>query len=127
MIAEELFFGESGTGPGCDLDARDDRRRADGRLVRHGGLARQSSRRSTAARSTQGIVGKVLANDEFAGRVERLLDQAKEFVRELLDDNRHLVEALRDELLAREELVGDEITEVIAEAQMAKVLADGGQ
>jgi hypothetical protein len=34
----------------------------------------------------------------------------------LLDENRHLVIALRDELLLREELVGDEITDVLREA-----------
>ena len=39
----------------------------------------------------------------------------------LLDANRHVVEALRDELLERDELVGEEITNVIAEA-----LAEGG-
>jgi cell division protease FtsH len=37
-------------------------------------------------------------------------------VRRLLDQNRHLVVALRDALLAREELVGDEITEVLLRA-----------
>ena len=49
--------------------------------------------------------------------VERLLDQAKADVHTLLDDNRHLVIALRDELLEREELVGDEIIDVLHEAE----------
>ena len=48
---------------------------------------------------TQGIVGKVLANEDARHAVERLLDQAKADVHTLLDDNRHLVIALRDELL----------------------------
>ena len=39
MAAEELFFGESGTGPGGDLAHATTHRRADGRLVRHGRLA----------------------------------------------------------------------------------------
>ena len=35
----------------------------------------------------------------------------------LLDNNRHLVIALRDELLEREELVGDEIVDCLHEAE----------
>ena len=35
----------------------------------------------------------------------------------LLDDNRHLVVALRDELLDEEELVGDEIVDCLREAE----------
>jgi ATP-dependent Zn protease len=64
----------------------------------------------------QGIVGKVLANDDARRGVERILDQAKSDVRQLLDTNRHLVIALRDELLAREELIDEEITDVILAA-----------
>ena len=36
--------------------------------------------------------------------------------KDLLERNRHLVEALRDALLEREELVGHEITDVLQEA-----------
>ena len=53
-----------------------------------------------------------------------MLDRAKESVRELLDAHRHVVEALRDELLARNEIVGDEITGVIAEALAAAAIGD---
>ena len=66
---------------------------------------------------TQGIVGKVLANDDSRNAVERILDQAKDDVRVLLDENRHLVAALRDALLQREELVGDEILDTLRDAQ----------
>ena len=71
---------------------------------------------------SQGIVGKVLANEDARASVERLLDQAKAQVFTLLDSNRHLVIALRDELLEREELVGDEIVEVLVEADKRKRL-----
>jgi ATP-dependent Zn protease len=64
-----------------------------------------------------GIVGKVLSNEDARHAVERMLESAKAEVRSLLDMNRHLVVALRDELLAREELVGDEILEVLREAE----------
>jgi len=58
----------------------------------------------------------VLANEDARASVERLLDQAKAQVHTLLDANRHLVIALRDELLDRDELVGDEIVDVLVEA-----------
>ena len=58
-----------------------------------------------------------LGNEDARVAVERLLDQAKADVQNLIDSNRHLVVALRDELLAREELVGDEIVEVLREAE----------
>jgi hypothetical protein len=48
--------------------------------------------------------------------VEELLDRQKERAREVLRDNRDVVEALRDSLMARDELVGEEITKVIVEA-----------
>ena len=41
----------------------------------------------------------------------------------LLDHNRHLVVALRDELLEREELVGDEIVDVLHEAEKRRGIA----
>ena len=53
--------------------------------------------------------------------MERILEQAKADVRNLLDTHRHLVVALRDSLLETEELVGDEILDVLhdAEAELA--------
>ena len=59
----------------------------------------------------------MLGNEDARNAVEKLLDQAKADVHKLLDDNRHLVIALRDELLRSEELVGDEIVDVLREAE----------
>jgi len=69
---------------------------------------------------TQGIVAKVLANDDARRAVERILERAKSDVRALLDVNRDLVEALRDELLRRDELVGEEILAVLHAAESAR-------
>jgi hypothetical protein len=44
-------------------------------------------------------------------------------VQTLLDDHRHLVIALRDELLERSELVGDEIVDVLREAEARRSLS----
>src|SRR5439155_4766522 len=102
------FFGESGTGPGSDL-ARATRIAA--QMVGAFGMAGSlvSFEAVEAGPISQGIVGKVLANEDARAAVERLLDQAKADVHSLIDSNRHLVVALRDELLLSEEAVGGEI------------------
>ena len=51
-----------------------------------------------------------------------MLEQAKDEVRKLLDENRHLVVALRDALLERDELVGDEIIDVLRESAQRDAL-----
>ena len=116
MSAEELFFGESGTGPSSDLAHAT---RIAAQMVGAFGMAGSlvSFEAVEAGPIAQGIVGKVLANEDARASVERLLNQAKANVHTMLDDNRHLVVALRDELLEREELVGDEIIDVLHEAE----------
>jgi ATP-dependent Zn protease len=121
MTAEELFFGESGTGPGGDLSHAT---RIAAQMVGSFGMAGSlvSFEAVEPGPVMQGIVGKVLANEDARAAVERLLGQAKADVQTLLDNNRHLVIALRDELLQREELVGEEIVEVLTEAEQRKGL-----
>ena len=47
---------------------------------------------------------------------DALLARRKANVRATLDANRHLIEALRDALLDRDELIGDDITAVLEQA-----------
>jgi ATP-dependent Zn protease len=54
--------------------------------------------------------------------VQALLERQKAVAWELLSANRHLVEALRDALVDREELIGDEITDVLEAAQAQHVI-----
>ncbi len=119
MTAEELFFGEAGTGPGGDLAAAT---RIAAQMVGSFGMAGTlvSFDAVEAGPVTQGIVSKVLANDDARRAVERILERAKSDVRALLDVNRDLVEALRDELLRHDELVGDEILAAIHAAEAAR-------
>lgn len=115
MTAEELFFGESGTGPGSDLaHATKVAAQMVGSLGMAGSLVSFDAIEPSPV--VNGIVGKVLSNDDARRAVERMLEQAKAEVRTMLDSNRHLVVALRDRLLAREELVGEEILDVLVEA-----------
>ena len=115
MVAEELWFGESGTGPGGDLKAAT---AAASTMV--GSLGMGDTLVSFEAIDVAGarnLAAKVLADEPSRETVDSILRNAKTKVTELLDANRHIVEALRDALIERDELVGDEILEVIAEAE----------
>lgn len=121
MVAEELFFGETGTGPAADLAAAT---QTAARMVGQFGMAGSlvSFDAIEPGPVARGIVGKVLADEEARRAVERILEQAQREVRDLLDAHRHLVAALRDALLEREELVGDEILTVLRGAELAHQL-----
>ena len=114
MVAEELFFGEASTGVASDLQAA-----TQNACQMVGQLGMGTTLISSAAMEypAGGIVSKVLANDDSRAEVETLLATSKNSVTEMLDDHRNVVEALRDALLEREELIGDEILQVIRESQ----------
>ena len=116
LVAEELFFGESGTGPAGDLAS------ATGIAVEMVGSLGLGGSLVSFRTVDPGIVGgnlaaQVLADDRAREAVHRILLDQKAVVVALLRENRHLVEALRDALLAREELVTREIADVLAEAE----------
>jgi ATP-dependent Zn protease len=115
LVAEELFFGETGTGVSGDLQAATG---AAAQMV--GSLGMAGSLISLDAAATPGganLVTKVLATSKGREAVEQILNDAREVVRHMLSAQRHVVEALRDGLLAQDELIGDEITAVIAKAR----------
>ncbi len=118
MTAEELYFGESGTGPSGDLAHAT---AIACRMVGSYGMAGSllSFEAIESGPLSPGIVGKVLSDEMSRKTVERILDGSKDEVRLLLDANRHLVAALRDALLERSELVGDEILDVLHCAEEA--------
>jgi cell division protease FtsH len=115
IAAELLFFNESGTGPSSDLTAATT---VAAQMV--GSFGMGSSLVSYDAVGSGGLggpnlVAKVLSNDETKREVEDLLRRHKDQVYFLLENNRDLVEALRDALLEQDELLGDEILAVIEE------------
>ena len=116
MAAEEMMFGESGTGPAGDLAA------ATGLAVELVGSLGLGGSLISFRALDDGLLGgnlvaKVLADDRAREAVDRLLAEQKEQVTALLAAHRHLVEALRDALLQHDELVGREIIQVIERAQ----------
>jgi cell division protease FtsH len=113
LAAEELFLGETGTGPGADLStATEIAALMVGALGMAGSLVSYEAVAEGMV-SRKNLVGKVLADGDAKGRVEALLHGQKERVQAVLAANRDLVEALRDALIERDELVGEEIVEVI--------------
>jgi ATP-dependent Zn protease len=113
IVAEELFFGDTSTGVGGDLQAAT---LAAAQMVGSFGMGR-SLISLDATRAGADIVAKVLSDEATRAEMETILHDARAEVRDLLSANRALVEALRDALLEREELIGVEITDVLAAAQ----------
>jgi ATP-dependent Zn protease len=119
QCAEELFVGDVSTGAGGDLLSATNLAaemvgavRMDDTLVSYAAV-------QTSGLTDTNIVGRVLADPEGRARVEALLQEQKRAVRALLAEHRHLVAALRDALLEREELIGREITAVLDAARTA--------
>jgi len=109
MAAEEIFFGEAGTGPSGDLSAAT---RLAAQMVGVYGMA-GSLISIVAAPAAGDAVSRVLSDDASRQAVEALLVSAHDNARDILLANSHVVEALRDALLERDELIGDEIIAVV--------------
>jgi cell division protease FtsH len=120
LVAEEICFGESGTGPGADLAAATSMAaQMVGSFGMAGSLVSYEAV-SDGPFSRSNLVGKVLGNDQTKRRVEDILEAQRVRVRAVLEENRDVHEALRDALIERDELVRDEIVEVIEKALVAR-------
>ena len=106
-VAEELFYGETTTGPASDLTSAT---RTAAQMV---GAAGMGASLVSFAATGKDLVEAVLADGKARDEVEQVLDDARASVRRLLAANRDLVEALRDALMERHELIGEEITAVL--------------
>ncbi len=112
MVAEEIFFGEAGTGPSGDLAAATN---LAANMVGSYGMG-GSLVSLGASRGPLDVVGRVLADERCREAVASLLGTAKDKARDVVLANPHVLEALRDALLERDELIGDEITTAICGA-----------
>jgi ATP-dependent Zn protease len=122
MVAEELFFGEASTGVAGDLQAATTNAC---QMVGLLGMGATLISSAAAEYPAGGIVSKVLSDDGTRAEVEGLLAEAKESVTGMLDEHRSVVEALRDALLTRHELIGDAILDVIRSSQPSTSPAAG--
>ncbi|GAA4981390.1 AAA family ATPase [Kineococcus glutinatus] len=125
QVAEELFVGDVSTGPSGDLvHATATAAQMVGAAGMAGTLISFAAVQGPAL-SEGNLVSRVLGDAEGRRLVEGLLAEQKVAVTELLSRNRHLVEALRDALLQRHELIGSEITDVLEAARDAHAAAGG--
>jgi ATP-dependent Zn protease len=113
LVAEEVFFGESGTGPASDLGGATT---LAAQMVGSFGMSGSLISYDAIAEGPVGsknLVGRVLADADSKARVEEILETQRARVTALLEENRDVVVALRDALIARDELVGGEIVDTI--------------
>jgi cell division protease FtsH len=114
MAAEEIFFGETSSGVSGDLQAATT---AACQMIGSLGMGRSLISVDALAMGNANVVSKVLANESSREEVEGVLAGARSSVRGMLEEHRHIVEGLRDALLERDELVGDEIADAISAAE----------
>ena len=119
QVAEELFFGDVSTGPGGDLAYATTVAAQMVGAVGMGGSLVSLAAVQQGALTDSNLVGRVLGDPASREAVEAILVEQKQVARELLGAHRHIVEALRDALIDRHELVGREIHDVIEEANAA--------
>jgi ATP-dependent Zn protease len=118
MAAEQIFFGETGTGPSSDLEAATELSASMvGAFGMGPGLISYNAARGP---HSPNIVAKVMSDEHGREAVEEMLQRIKTEVEALLANNRDLVIALRDALIQREELLGDEILSVLNVAKEAR-------
>jgi len=116
QCAEEQFFGDISTGPGGDLlYATNVAAEMVGSVGMTGTLVSYAAVQNSAFADTN-LVGRVLGDPAGRAAVEQLLQEQKRAAATLLVEHAHLVEALRDALLERAELIGEQITDVLEAA-----------
>jgi cell division protease FtsH len=119
QCAEELFFGDVTTGPAGDLlYATNVASQMVGAAGMVGTLVSFAAIQGNIVNDTN-LVGRVLADSDGRRRVEELLQEQKVVVKGALEANQHLIAALRDALIDRDELVGKEITNILDAARDA--------
>jgi cell division protease FtsH len=119
QVAEELFFGDVSTGPAGDLTYATN---VAAQMIGASGMDDTLVSFAAAPGGMFGggdLVSRVMGDHAGRQMLEALLAKQKSEVRSLLAANRHLVEALRDALLDRHELIGREIEQVLVEAEAA--------
>ncbi len=119
LAAEEIFFGNVSSGPAGDLLGAT---RLACAMV--GGYGMGSSLLSIAAGSGGpfggSLVDKVMGDDGARAEADGLLHAAHQAARDIIASERSVVEALRDALVSRSELVGTEIIDVIVSAETTR-------
>jgi len=114
LVAEEIWFGQTTSGPSSDLQA------ATQIAAIYVGVYGMGKSLISAAAANDAMAGgnpvsAVLADGDRRKEVDAILNECRRRVRSLLVQKRHAVEGVRDALLEREELIGDEIEALMAD------------
>lgn len=114
LVAEEVWFGQTTSGPSSDLQAATQIASV---YVGLYGMGRSLISAAAAQDPLAGgnVVQAVLSDPDRRREVDEILNDCRRRVRALLAQKRHVVEGVRDALLEREELIGDEIEALMAE------------
>jgi ATP-dependent Zn protease len=111
-VAEDIWYSQVTSGPSSDLATATFWA---ARYVGEFGMGKSLISASLDADQIENSIGATLGDRERRQEVDALLSDCRERVRNLLLKKRHVVEGVRDALLEREELVGDEIEVLMAE------------
>ncbi|MCI0637359.1 MAG: AAA family ATPase [Actinobacteria bacterium] len=111
-VAEHIWFGQVTSGPSSDLQTATLNAAL---YVGMFGMGRSLISASLDADQIESAIGATLGDPERRKEVDVILNDCRESVRNLLLKKRHVVDGVRDALLEREELVGDEIEVLMAE------------
>jgi ATP-dependent Zn protease len=115
LVAEERWFDEVSTGPAGDLATATT---IGAQMI--GACGMGDSLISVAAAGngilSGGLVEKVLADKDARAELDALLVSSRDVARSIVTEHGAVVEALRDALLERDELIGAEILAVIAQS-----------
>ncbi|HET6770738.1 MAG TPA: AAA family ATPase [Actinomycetota bacterium] len=115
LVAEDIWFGQSTSGPSSDLQVAT---RLAAQYIGLYGMGKTLVSVGAAINPMDpegNPVQAVLSDSSRLQEVNVLLAECRKKVAALLKKKRHVVEGLRDALLEREELIGDEIEEIMAE------------
>ncbi|HET7235555.1 MAG TPA: AAA family ATPase [Actinomycetota bacterium] len=115
LVAEEIWYGQTTSGPSSDLV---NATRNAAAYVGVYGMGRSLISAAASGANAFGDadpIARVLSDGSRRDEVDAILNDCRVRVRALLMSKRHVVEGVRDALLEREELVGDEIEVLMAE------------
>jgi cell division protease FtsH len=113
LVAEEHWFDHVSTGPASDLAAATS---IGAQMIGACGMGESLISIAAAGEGalSGGLIDKVLSDKVTRAELDALLLTSRDAARQIITEHDAVVESLRDALLERDELVGTDITDVIA-------------
>ena len=112
LVAEEIWMGESSSGPGGDLQQATS---IAFQMVTRFGLGSQLTSLALLDGRNESDLATALRDENIRHEMDAILQECKVEVRELLEKHRVALEAVRDALVERGEITGDEFRTLLWE------------